>query len=705
MTSASLDRGPLKIGERGARRIVRAWPVTRVEGFEHGGPRARLSPCRRWAINQDPLRRELYVQRRRPGGPWTVIDSPRGAGLASLVLLFRLDPHAFGVDEPPATTIRRWWAALARREAVLARFWPADHLDPPRALPRPGEVVIDGATAWARIAADDPDDLAAAVDATGEWIAASSPDVRRVVYQHGEVRTVDVCPTPLARAARLAARGAAQTLGEAAAVEPIDGADWRQLDGRWLLESAEMSLGDALARQLLDGAGAVRARLGKLRLRGPDPAPALPAPALPEGFAEAWATADRFAVSRDNTIKLRSSAPGGRPRKLSLAQYLRGRRAVEAAGSRPSDVAVTAALARLGMEVSRSIVRTRRQLFETLDAGALAELDAELCAEGLAAAAAAPTPAIAADDRLALFPWVGSKAPMLGSVIGVIDQAAGPGPLHYAEPCAGGLSVGLHLAAEGRLASWLIADADPAIAGFWRWVRDDPGGVFETAARFDRTGAAYSYEPAQYFVLRTVFNDLTGVEQAGAWLYLMWRGYNGLWRRNGSGGLNNSAGRRKPPYLKVSAEQVHRVSTLLQGAEIVCADVEDTLDELARRDEPRRAVYIDPPYWPTSKTAGFAGYTGQGFQAGHHAGYVAAARRYVEAGGWAVISGPSSAPMLHLLEGFDITWVDVRRRVSGKVETRGDAPEIIASQSPLRGVAHRRTDRSNAGLTAHDTRL
>lgn len=569
-----------------------------------------------------------------------------------------------------AGTARQRWDTLSRRHAWLGRFWQVDASDPLFEtlveLGPPGDVRIVGDTAFARLQPPTGvDDLEADVDAAGDWLVQRH-GVRRVVWSTGAGAAVDLCPDGVSRAAQAAARAAAQDLGEAAGRGvSVSGDGWRAADGGALRAAARHD--PLLARALDVHFGRHRKRLRRLPMRGPNPSPALPAPVA---FVGAWTELDALVCDRAKAPRERAGV-GGRPRALSLARYVRARRAVEAAGEAPTDLAIRRQLAAEGMKVARTTVLSRRRMY---DAGLLDALPDELRETGLDAIAATAVPARRGrpkqpaqggkqqgkKSQRVVWPWMGGKDRILRFVVDALPKGRFP----YVETCAGGLAVMLHLLEQGRVERPVGADADADVIETWRWIQRDPDRVYSIASALPWTAEAYDELCAD-------FQSLDGVHRAAAFFYIMWRSHNGLCRRNQEGRFNMPPGDR--PRIGIERDRLRHISKALRPVRFVHRDAEALIDEL-RGDE---VAYCDPPYWPTTKTAGFSAYDGRGFQAGDLARIVAAGRRHAARGGVFVLSNASSAPVLELCADAEVRWVSAWRSMSC-TNTRGGAHEILA---------------------------
>lgn len=242
------------------------------------------------------------------------------------------------------------------------------------------------------------------------------------------------CCLPLDQAARWAARAEAQRVG----IDDDAPIDWDRVDADWWRAEAERS--PAVAEQLLADVEQHRAALSKLPTRGPDPSPPIVGPT---DFAAAWKRRGELTVDRNTGEVRRRRGRQGRSKALSLTSYVRARADFAADGGDPDNNAhMTAFIADQGTryidegtKLSRTTVIRRRRELEALPAGTVAELEAEVFAQGVDAVAvmAGASTAITHEGESFLY-WTGGKGRMLPELLAELPK----GPIDYCEPFLGG---------------------------------------------------------------------------------------------------------------------------------------------------------------------------------------------------------------------------------------------------------------------------
>lgn len=150
----------------------------------------------------------------------------------------------------------------------------------------------------------------------------------------------------------------------------------------------------------------------------------------------------------------------------------------------------------------------------------------------------------------------------------------------------------------------VLSDKNPRLVNAWVQIRD---GVEPVIERLDylareRTGFgtlerdAFDVEGRRHFErVRAELDVGAPADQAACMLFVLRASYNGLWRVNQDGGCNSPYGKPDPDVDLVRADDLRRMSQLLQGASIACEDFEVTMAPAGRGD----VAYMDPPFQGT----------------------------------------------------------------------------------------------------------
>ena len=276
-----------------------------------------------------------------------------------------------------------------------------------------------------------------------------------------------------------------------------------------------------------------------------------------------------------------------------------------------------------------------------------------------------------------VFKWAGGKRRLLPEILPRLNLARAA---RYVEPFTGGGAAFFSVVSTWPHASVLLNDAEPQVANLYAALRDFPEQVI---AEYQRHVVQDSREYF-YWVRKTIGAGLTFAHgstrvfaplgfppSAGLFLYLNKACFNGLWRVNARGQYNVPYGDGKP--INVDVRGLLAASRALQGAQITCLD----FGTISLR--PGDAVYCDPPYLPTSKTASFTGYTRAGFTGADQLRLAAWCRQSADRGARVVLSNAGNADALTCFrERADkIHEVTASRSISCKGDKRDNVKEYI----------------------------
>lgn len=269
-----------------------------------------------------------------------------------------------------------------------------------------------------------------------------------------------------------------------------------------------------------------------------------------------------------------------------------------------------------------------------------------------------------------LLKWAGGKRQLRSELTRRLPEQWGT----YFEPFIGGGALLVELANQGRLGRAVAGDKNPELVNLYRVVRNNPEALITALS-----DGKFRNDDESFRQAKAEFNSLIGttrrpVERAAYLLYLNKHGYNGLWRVNSSGKYNVPFG--KYARLSMPAPQnLKRFSRMLRNVTLVHADFERIL----RTVRPGDFVYLDPPYYPLSKTARFTDYTTGGFSSGDQKRLARIFRRLSDRGVFLMLSNSCTTEIRDLYEGFTIHTVPAKRFINCKGERRCGASELIVT--------------------------
>jgi len=164
------------------------------------------------------------------------------------------------------------------------------------------------------------------------------------------------------------------------------------------------------------------------------------------------------------------------------------------------------------------------------------------------------------------------------------------------------------------------------------------------------------------------------VERASRTIFLNKTCYNGLFRVNSKGYFNAPFGKYKNPKY-INLDNLILVQEYLKNSSVVILNCD--FEEAIRDAEKGDFIYLDPPYYPISKTSSFTGYGANGF------GEVEQVRLYkvfseLDKRGCFVMLSNSNADFIKTLyKEYNIKLVQANRNINSNANGRGKIDEVL----------------------------
>lgn len=261
--------------------------------------------------------------------------------------------------------------------------------------------------------------------------------------------------------------------------------------------------------------------------------------------------------------------------------------------------------------------------------------------------------------------WAGSKRQLVKRLAEYWPQHAE----RYVEPFAGSACLYFHLAPERAI----LGDLNCDLMNAYTNVQTDVERVIECLHRLPPG-------KQEYYRIRSIRPEaLTPAEQAARLIYLNKHCFNGLYRTNQSGQFNVPFGDTKG-FCSADESRLRSASTLLQGAQIVCGDFEETL----RLTLPGDFVYLDPPYVVTHRR-GFTEYQPAAFAVDDLERFQTSLVSLDNRGISFLVSYAESREATLLTDNWNWQRVQTRRSIAGFSGSRGTATEVLVTNMTGRG--------------------
>lgn len=248
----------------------------------------------------------------------------------------------------------------------------------------------------------------------------------------------------------------------------------------------------------------------------------------------------------------------------------------------------------------------------------------------------------------------------------------------YIEPFLGSGAVFFRVRAQLNPGKAILCDNNEDLIETFRAVKTDVEGVIRHL-RIHKD----KHSPEYFREMRTrpVQDAAT---RAARLIYLNKTCFNGLYRVNSRGIFNVPIGRYLKPAI-LDENGLRQASRQLRGVRLLVRDFRK-LPALAKRGD---FVYLDPPYYPVSRTSYFTSYTRDSFGAQDHWDLSEVYRQLCQAGCFVMLSN-SDNPFVEGLywrfKDVQIHRVSARRNINSRAERRGPINELIIVNYPTRGA-------------------
>ena len=210
--------------------------------------------------------------------------------------------------------------------------------------------------------------------------------------------------------------------------------------------------------------------------------------------------------------------------------------------------------------------------------------------------------------------WAGGKTQLLSDIDKRFSKLSNFDK--YAEPFVGGGAVLFHVLANYSVKQAYISDINVDLINTYVMVKTQVEKLIKNLSCIEREflakdevqRKAYYYQKREEFNALKAMQETQTIENAALFIFLNHTCFNGLYRVNRKGEFNVPMGAYRNPLI-CDANNLRKVSKLLQKVEIVCADYKESMDFIDKNT----MVYFDPPYRPLTQTANFTSYTKEEF--------------------------------------------------------------------------------------------
>lgn len=266
--------------------------------------------------------------------------------------------------------------------------------------------------------------------------------------------------------------------------------------------------------------------------------------------------------------------------------------------------------------------------------------------------------------------WAGGKSRLLPELVARMPVTY----RRYYEPFAGSAALYLRLQPE----SATLADTNADLMNVYQQVARDPDAVIH-----ELEVLAAKHSEGFYKRARAWWNESAGdrntVLRAASFLYFNKACFNGLWRVNRDGEFNVPLGDYPDPKI-VNADEIRAAAPAFAHASLVTSDYRFVVASATVDD----FVYFDPPYLPSSATAGFTAYTPDGFGEPQHRELAATFHSLAARGVQVMLSSSDTSLTWDLYKGRRIERIHRRGTINRDRARRHPVAELIVTSNYAR---------------------
>jgi DNA adenine methylase len=239
----------------------------------------------------------------------------------------------------------------------------------------------------------------------------------------------------------------------------------------------------------------------------------------------------------------------------------------------------------------------------------------------------------------------------------------------YIEPFLGSGAVFFRVRAQLDPETAILCDNNEELIDTFKAVQTDVEGVIQRL-RIHKD----KHSPEYFREMRTrPIEDATG--RAARLIYLNKTCFNGLYRVNSRGIFNVPIGRYHKPAI-LDEDGLREASQQLRGVKLLAQDFRK-LPARAKRGD---FIYLDPPYYPVSKTSYFTSYTRDSFGAKDQWDLSEVYDQLCQVGCFVMLSNsdnPFIKGLYWRLKDARIHRVSARRNINSRAERRGHIKELV----------------------------
>ncbi|MDW8237271.1 MAG: DNA adenine methylase [Aquificaceae bacterium] len=249
--------------------------------------------------------------------------------------------------------------------------------------------------------------------------------------------------------------------------------------------------------------------------------------------------------------------------------------------------------------------------------------------------------------------WAGGKRQLLR----VIKRRIPSSYNRYIEPFVGGGALLFELLPKRAI----INDINEELINAYLVIKNNLDELINSLKKHENSEDYY------YHIRSLKPHELNNIERDSRFIYLNKTCYNGLYRENSKGEFNVPFGNYKNPKI-LDEENLRMVSRYLNYADITitCMDYK----EVCRMATSGDFFYLDPPYYPFSRSSSFTKYTRHDFTKDDHIELAYIFEELDKKGCRVLLSNSNTEFIKNLYKGYIVEEVHTLRSINCKAYGR-----------------------------------
>ena len=264
--------------------------------------------------------------------------------------------------------------------------------------------------------------------------------------------------------------------------------------------------------------------------------------------------------------------------------------------------------------------------------------------------------------------WAGGKK----RLVGILDKLTPENIERYFEPFLGSGAFFFYLVQTKKKFKAILSDSNFELINTYKELRDNPNELIDIL--YEHQTNYYKNREKYYYFIRDEYITKNKTELAGKFIFLNKACYNGLYRVNRLGNFNVPHGRYINPKI-CNKEKLIDCSELLRiyDVTILC----DVYRNIITQCENNDFIYLDPPYFPISKTSNFTDYTKESFGLFEHNELAKEFERLNKIGSKVILSNSNSDYIKSLYTNHEIIKIKSSRNINCDPKKRKDHYDLI----------------------------